>query len=331
VSAGATTLPPTPVRSLDRAAAQALWSQAETLLGNGQLDLSEQVLRTLLASGATGPDVQYMLGYALLAQGRYEEGFKLYEARRNIPAFKIAMPPFPFPRWRGESLQGKRLLVWPEQGFGDQIMYARFALALARSGVSVAMAAPRPLVRLLQGTAVQILPTDEPIELKGDYVTLSGDLPLYCGARLDSLPPPWPITGTPGASRGRIGVVTNGDPKHANDANRSLPADVAAQLLALPGAISLRPEATGARDFQDTADIIAGLDLVITVDTSVAHLAASMGKPTWILLPHLRTDWRWLRNREDSPWYPSATLIRLGVSSDWAEVSQVVSRRISNI
>jgi ADP-heptose:LPS heptosyltransferase len=114
--------------------------------------------------------------------------------------------------------------------------------------------------------------------------------------------------------------MTTGAAYHPNDANRSLPPTVAAELLALPGAVSLRPEDTGARDFQDTADLIAGLDLVITVDTAVAHLAASLGKPTWILLPAAKTDWRWQKERTDSPWYPSVRLFRQGSAGDWAGV-----------
>jgi hypothetical protein len=148
-------------------------------------------------------------------------------------------------------------------------------------------------------------------------LTRAGDLPHLCGATLEALPPPWPIRGDARASTGRIGVVTHGAPSHANDANRSLPRAAAARLLALPGAVSLRPEDTSAKDFQDTADLIAGLDQVITVDTAVAHLAGSMCKPTTILLPHLRTDWRWMRGRSDSPWYPSVSLVRQDASGDW--------------
>jgi hypothetical protein len=187
------------------------------------------------------------------------------------------------------------------------------------------MATPPALARLFAGTAVEILSLGGPVELQGyDYFVLAGDLPLRCGATLDTLPPPWPVkatpapTPTPALAKGRIGVMANGDPRHPNDANRSLPPDIAAQLRALPGAISLRPEDTGARDFQDTADLIAGLDQVITVDTAVAHLAGSMAKPTTALIPHLRTDWRWLRDRDDSPWYPSIRLMRQDAAGKWS-------------
>ena len=314
---------------LDLPAAQALFRQATADPTDGRVEAAEKVLRGMLDGGVHGPDLHYMLGYAVLAQGRYEEGFRHYQARRNIPAFGIALPPFPNPRWAGESLVGKRLLVWPEQGFGDQIMFSRFALALARAGASITLAVPRPLVRLFEGTPVAIRATDQSMEVAGyDYVALAGDLPGLCHATVEALPPPWPIKGTPGAPRGRIGVVASGDPKHPNDANRSLPPDLAARLLALPGAISLRPEDTGAQDFQATADLIAGLDLVISVDTATAHLAASMGKPTWILIPHQRTDWRWLRDRKDSPWYPSARLWRQNRPDDWTDVIEAILQAV---
>jgi hypothetical protein len=303
---------------IDPAAAQSLWRQAEADLTDGRPEAAEVTLRGLIAQGAAGPDVRYMLGFALLAQGRYPEGFELYQARREIPAFGLALPGFGLARWNGEPLAGRSLLVWPEQGFGDVIMFSRFALDLARRGVDVTMAVPPPLVRLFQGTPVKILPIEGPTAIpRVDYLTGAGDLPHLCGAPLNALPPPWPIRGDPRPSAGRIGVVTCGDPGHANDANRSLPPNAAARLLTLPGAVSLRPEDTGAKDFQDTADLIAGLDRVITVDTAVAHLSGSMGKPTTILLPHLRTDWRWMRGRSDSPWYPGVTLIRQDASGDW--------------
>lgn len=300
-------------------AAQALWRSAEADLTEGRLQSAEQVLRDLIAQGAAGSDVRYLLGYALLAQGRYAEGFELYQARREVPAFNLALPGFPLKRWRGEPLAGLSLLAWPEQGFGDVIMFARFALHLTRQGVGVTMAVPPPLARLFSGTQVRILPIDGPTQIPNvHYFTGLGDLPHYCGTRLETLPAPWPVRGVARPTGGRIGIMTHGALDHANDANRSLPPDAAAQLMALHGAISLRPEDTGARDFQDTADIVAGLERVITVDTAVAHLAGSMGKATSILLPHKRTDWRWMRDRDHTAWYPSARLYWQTPDNDWS-------------
>jgi ADP-heptose:LPS heptosyltransferase len=127
-----------------------------------------------------------------------------------------------------------------------------------------------------------------------------------------------------------VGLVTRGSPTHRNDAHRSLPDALAAELRAAPGAVSLHPEDSGARDLQETAEIIAGLDLVVTVDTAVAHLAGSLGKPTWVLLPAHGCDWRWLRDRLDSPWYPSVRLYRQAAPGGWSEVVAAVRRDLAN-
>lgn len=109
---------------------------------------------------------------------------------------------------------------------------------------------------------------------------------------------------------GRIGVVVRGNPSHLNDANRSLPAEAAERLLAMPGAVSLAPEDRGARDFADTAEIVAGLASVVTVDASVAHLAGALGKKVRVLLPAIFTDWRWGLSLDTTPWYRSMHLYR---------------------
>jgi ADP-heptose:LPS heptosyltransferase len=126
--------------------------------------------------------------------------------------------------------------------------------------------------------------------------------------------------------------MARGNPVHGNDANRSLPAEAEAELHALPGdVVALAPEETGAADFADTADLIAGLDLVISVDTAMAHLAGAMGKPCWVLLPAAWQDWRWLRGRKDSPWYPSLRLYRQRTAGDWREVLDEVRRDLADL
>jgi hypothetical protein len=149
---------------------------------------------------------------------------------------------------------------------------------------------------------------------------MSNSLPYRLGVTLDRLSGGAYLTAAPRWGIGRIGVKTRGNPAHHNDADRSLPDAEAARLLALPGAVSLEPEDTGAHDFADTAEIIAGLDLVIAADTSTAHLAGALGKPVWILLPYVTTDWRWLSGRSDSPWYGSARLFRQHRPGDWSSL-----------
>jgi ADP-heptose:LPS heptosyltransferase len=123
--------------------------------------------------------------------------------------------------------------------------------------------------------------------------------------------------------------MARGDARNLNDAQRSLPPELAARLLAQPGALSLHPEDSGAGDFADTAALIAGLELVISVDTAVAHLAGALGKPVWLLVPAQGTDWRWMTGRDDSPWYPSMRLFRQKPGQGWGPVVDEVLRRLA--
>jgi hypothetical protein len=164
-----------------------------------------------------------------------------------------------------------------------------------------------------------------------DYWSRYFSLPEPLGLTLETLPAE-PYLSVPSDRRARwadfapgarVGLVWQASPTGFNGANKGLPADQAQRLLAA-GAISLHPEDSGAKDFADTAAIIERLDLVISIDTSVAHLAGAMGKPCWTLLPFLHSDWRWLRDRTDSPWYPSMRLYRHGERQDWAKMVDAV-------
>jgi tetratricopeptide (TPR) repeat protein len=281
----------------------------------GRLEAAEQAFREALAASPENPESRYSLAHVLLAAGRWAEGWPLYEARRELPRLELPKPPHDLPEWRGEPLDGRRLLVVGEQGFGDQLMFARFLPQLSAMGARVSYLCRPGLMRLIAGA----LPNTADLSgMRFDAWTLAGSLPLRFGTRLDSLPPPTPLALTAAPGGQGIGVVTRGRPTHLNDANRSLSGEAQGRLLALGRDLS--PEATGARDFRDTARIIAGLERVISVDTGVAHLAATLGKPTWILLPHVGTDWRWMRGRPDSPWYPSVRLFRQPRPGDWAAV-----------
>jgi hypothetical protein len=301
---------------------------AATLLERGDLQGAESAFEELLATEGVAVEARYMLGLAILSQGRLSEGFRYYDSRWRISSLPLRRPlPF-FQRWKGEDLTGKRLLVWPEQGLGDQIMFARLAFHLANSGVDVTMMAPESLVRLLTGrSAARIVSLSGSYELSGfDFCATDFELAAHMLACLADIPSAPYLYAAPRPHEG-IGVMTSGNPKHVNDAERSLDAEAAAQLLSLPGAISLRPEDTGARDMQDTADVVSGLSLVVTVDTAVAHLAGAMGKRTLLLLSHHATDWRWMRGRSDTPWYPSVELVRQSSRGDWRSVLRQITDR----
>jgi hypothetical protein len=272
-----------------------------------------------------------------------------------------AYPDFHDHLWLGtESIEGKTILIFADEGFGDTIHFARYVPMLAARGAKVVLVVEEPLRPLLAGLegVVQSLPKPAPAFPPFDLHCPICMLPLAFGTRLDTipaapsyLPPPaetrvhaWEQRLSEHArprKRLRVGLVWSGNPKHSNDHNRSialralsplLEADVTfvslqkdvrlddKVLLPASSIIDLTAEIT---DFTETAALMSCLDLVISVDTSAAHLAAALGRPTWILLPYL-PDYRWLLDRDDSPWYPTARLFRQSARRDWAEVIEEV-------
>lgn len=249
----------------------------------------------------------------LLAEGRFTEAWPMFEARRRFSSPPVFEPIAQCPEWRGEPLDGKTIVVAAEQGWGDQLMFGRYLPVLANRGARIIVACHPVIAPIFAtlGLATVALYTDLPLP-PADYWLLIGSLPHRLGIDL----PPRPIyLHLPMGSGGGIGVVTRGSAMLPNDAHRSLPKAAADQLMSLGRDLS--PEATGAADFLETAGIIANLDLVITVDTAVAHLAGAMGKRCWVLLPHVGLDWRWGRSGAYSCWYPQMTLYRQGDDGDW--------------
>ncbi len=256
-------------------------------------------------------------GAALLKQGDYGRGFALYDAWRSVPGNANSAPALPLPRWRGQDPSGKHILIASEHGFGDQIMYARFARILASRGAKITWLCPPALARLISTMGMTGHPSDQSIELRGvDYYCPSSALPLGFDLTPETVPAA-PYVETPRVEEHGVGFMGFAGAKNTP---RTMPTDVASQLREALGAIDLDPAKTGAADFYDTASLVAGLRLVVTVDTALAHLAGAMGKPTWILLPY-DGDWRWLEGRIDSPWYPSARLFRQPSAGDWGSVA----------
>jgi hypothetical protein len=260
--------------------------------------------------------------FKLLAEGRFAEGWPLYEARPPAPP-AIKSPP----EWLGGDVSGLRIAVCPEQGFGDQLMFARYLRPLQARGAEVCVAVGAAnLVRIFEAAGFPTAQIYAGGTLRDvDGWAYFGSLPLKLG--LSEPPParwlPWPLK-----TGGGVGVVTSGSPTHANDANRSLPPAAAARLLQMGRDLS--PGATGALSFADTAAIMADLDLVISVDTSVVHLAGAMGKPCWVLLPHTGLDWRWADGIR-SPWYPDFRLFRQTAPGDWCGVLRAVEGALAQV
>jgi tetratricopeptide (TPR) repeat protein len=286
-----------------------------------------------------------------LLRGDFEVGLREYEWRLNVPEF-VHVRNYPKPRWDGSELKGKTIFLYPEQGIGDAIQFARFIPRVAERGGKVALEIQPELVRLFRGfggvpellepgMAPRAFDVHSPLMslaylLGVTASTIPGNVP-YLNAD-EELARGWAAKFDPGNERVRVGLVWSGRPKHINDRRRSLKlSDLAALGSAKnPVFYSLQKTETGTRaanapglslvdwtaelgDFADTAALVANLDLVVTVDTSVAHLAGAMGKRVWILLPFV-PDWRWMLDREDSPWYPTAKLFRQRTRGDWNEV-----------
>jgi len=290
-------------------------------------------------------------GLLLLLRGDYEHGWPLYEYRWRTVELGPRMRQFPFPRWNGEDLAGKRILLHAEQGAGDAIQFARYIPRVQALGAEVAVETPAPLLALFASS----FPSARMIE-KGagtgalDFHCALGSLALAFGTTLASIPWDGPYLrvdderrtlwrerlGT--ATRMRIGLAWSGNAEHRNDHNRSIALAALAPILGLDAEFhSLqkdvraadRPVAEAApnlrlwgdqlHDFADTAALVECMDLVVSVDTAPVHVAGALGKPAWLLLPR-KPDWRWLLERDDSPWYPSLRLFRQVRHGDWDEV-----------
>jgi tetratricopeptide (TPR) repeat protein len=298
----------------------------------------------------------------LLQMGRFEQGWRLYEWRKKRDQ-PTAARIFPQPLWLGEkNIGGKTLFLHWEQGFGDTIQFCRYARLLEARGAEVIMSVQPPLRGLLKqiGPTIQIIGPDQ-VPADFDYHCPLLSLPLAFGTTLESIPAEpqylkaddelraaWSAR-LPPKTKPRIGVVWSGSIGHKNDRNRSIELEQllpifnpAAEWICLQNevrekdAAALRQDGRivflgdDLRDFSDTAALLDLMDLVITVDTSVAHLAGAMGKPVWILLPY-NSDWRWLLDREDSPWYPSARLFRQQQFGNWQGVIDRVKGELQSM
>lgn len=298
----------------------------------------------LLAKTPNDPRALYAKCDLLLGAGDFEGGLPLYEVR-HVVLRRVAAPSHA-PLWRGEPLDGKSILVQGEQGFGDLFQFCRFIPELAARGARVILQErpqTRGLLQNLNGVAL-FASLDEPAP-EADFQIALASLMRALNVRVDTIPAPIPyLQAEPArvarwrealgpAQRRRIGVAWSGVTRHASQHWRSLDDAALAQLLrADTDFVSLQMEESsvagfrGARqfgndiaDFAELAALIETLDAVVSIDTGVAHLAGALGKPVHLMLP-FRPDWRWLRERDDTPWYPNMRLFRQPRFGDWQSV-----------
>ncbi|MCR5874924.1 tetratricopeptide repeat-containing glycosyltransferase family protein [Phenylobacterium sp. J426] len=279
----------------------------------GRYQESEQVLREAHERWPDDKPTAWFLGMALLRRGAYAEGWPLYHEQDSRAHWTSALS---FPEWQGGPVRS--LLVLPDQGLGDQIQFARFVRILVQRGVEVTLYCKPPLVRLFSGLGANVQSAEGSASIpRHDAWTILSALPWRMGVTVGTIPAEPYLPSKPFGSG--VGVVARGNPGHHKDRWRSMPDEVAAELMSWPGVVSLQPEDTGAKDLEDTRRIIEDLELVITVDTAVAHLAGAMGKPVWLLVSTV-SDWRWLCDRTDSPWYPSIRIFRQRERGDWTSL-----------
>ncbi len=323
----------------------------------GELGRSEAAcgsLERLLEMDPENASARFNLGFHYLRLGRLAQGWPLYEARWQHPEAPVRR--FAEAPWDGSDPGGRNLLVHAEQGFGDAIQFVRFVPQLAARAGRVTLLCQRGLLSLFRrNLAVDVLGFADPLPQVDDHVPLLS-LPGLMGATLENLPAKVPylraaetasLAGDPA-----IGVCWAGNDKFMRNLPRSCPAPLFARLLEARGKntgarfYGLKKDAAAAdlalfaksdrfedlapgwRDFDDSAAAIAGLDLVITSDTVIAHLAGALGRPTWLLL-HQDPDWRWLLDRQTSPWYPTLKLFRQRRRGDWEELVGRVEAELS--
>lgn len=338
--------------------ASALVNRGSALRYLGHIDEAMASFDRAIVLEPNMPEAHWNRALLCLTLGDYDRGFEGYEWRWR-GATELVPRGFAQPQWRGEDISGKTIFLHAEQGFGDSIQMLRYLPLVKAKAARIVLELPDLLMPLLGPMAegVIVLNRGTPLPPFDVHCPLMS-LPLAFGTRVETIPANIPYLRTPverletwrarlpRTDKPRVGLVWSGKPSHKNDHNRSIPLAKLAPLIAMPGVsfVSLQREYRDTdlptlahlnleridealNDFADTAAALEQCDLVIAVDTAVAHLAGGLGRPLWVLLSHIQ-DWRWLRDRADSPWYPSARLFRQPRDGNWDPVIAALSREL---
>ena len=314
----------------------ALWGLAGFLQKTGRWAEAEPLFAKAVAVAPASPHLNLAYSHVLLGLGDFARGWPLYDSRVGL-AGQGAEPPPLASEWQGEAVAGKRVLVWPEQGFGDQIQFARYALALRDRDAEVTLACPPELQALFSTLPLKVVTGDAALTGEPpDWWSLALSTPGRLGVALADIRGE-PYLTAPADRRakwrgevpaGSVGVAWRGRGSHPNDSHRSLPSAASLEPLREAG-VNLVDLTEPRGDFADLAAIVEQLDLVITVDTALGHLAGALGKPCWLLAPWFRQDWRWFQDREDSPWYAGHRLFRQSKPGDWTSVLHRVAKALA--
>lgn len=338
------------------------WPPPYNGLANALVELAsyDRALEAFDRAVELAPDVgefAFNRGQLRLLLGDWSGAKADYERRLLSPTFQVHADIAKRPAWIGSDVVGRQILLYWEQGQGDTLQFVRYAHRLEAKGARIILEAQNPLIRLLQASfpKAEVISSGDALP-EFDLRAAIPSLPWIFEEVPDAVYAPAPYLSVPSECvipdlvAGRdcsVGLVWAGNPNHINDKQRSISQEAlleitklkrfgwyslqvgasekAKRALVRAGVTDFSPVLT---DFADTAAAIQALDLVITVDTSVAHLAGALGKPVWILLPFV-PDWRWLLDRSDSPWYPSARLFRQPKRGDWASVLKEVKQALA--
>jgi tetratricopeptide (TPR) repeat protein len=330
-------------------------SKGVALMELGRIDEAIKSFKRALSINSADPRAQMNIGIAYLLLGRFDVGWEAYEWRWKTKRFLPQTRAFTSPQWTGvEDLKGKTILLHGEQGLGDRIQFCRYAEKLKKFGARTVLEAPKPLMDVFEGLrGVDVLIAEGDVLPEFDFHCPLLSLPKAFGTELHNIPRPKRYLTSKSDLRKKwvkkrlrsrplaVGLAWSGNPSNGNDHSRTIPLHHLVQFL--PKEIDyfclqkdIRESDRKALEqspisyygdelnFAETAALIDSLDLVITVDTSIAHLSGALGKATWIMLPFV-PDWRWMLNLDTSPWYPDAKLYRQGPSRDWRAVFERIA------
>lgn len=346
---------------LDPSYAQGHNNLGASLMKLRRLDEAEQCYRQAIKLMPDYPLAHHNLAMVLLLTGRLEEGLPGMELRWRAKELGLISQAFRQPMWDGSDLNGRKILLWTEQGFGDAIQFVRYLPMIQSRGGEVVLGCPPELVRLFRTVpGVGEIVTTGDREPTFDVHCPLVSLPLAFKTTLQTVPANIPYLTAdkdlveqfrsqmgPHQGKRKIGLVWAGSRHHSNDRNRSVSLEMLAPLAKAsnavffslqmdqaaqqaqnpPAGMELIDWTSQIKDFADSAALIANLDLLITVDTAPAHLAGALGKPVWMLVPFL-PDWRWMVDRMDSPWYPTMKLFRQPARGDWKEPIEQIAREL---